>query len=385
MFKFQGQLDSLIYYIEQQKYKGYDPYDTLNSYLPFHWFGKYAQAIAIQIQKRNPVNIRPLLGIKKEYNPKGMGLMLQGFSLLYQKTHNQEYKKKMDFLFYWLKTNYSKGYSGHCWGYNFIWASPQKRLQAFHPTIVATSFVCKGIFEYYKATGDIEAKEILISASNYILHDLPVTENQYGLCFSYSDVIKDCCFNASILGTEILAKTYSLTSEDQLIDTIRKSVAFVLHYQKRDGRWDYSINMENNSVDSQTDFHQGFVLESLFEINKLIPIENINASIKKGMNFFNTIQFLDNGQSKWRLPKVYPTDIHGQAQGIITFYKLREYSSNYQEFANRIANYTIENMMQPDGSFIYQSGRFLNNKISYMRWSQAWMLLALATIYKEYK
>lgn len=383
MFEFQAPLNKLISYIEQEEYKGYDPYDTLNSYLPFHWFGKYAQAVAIQFQKRNPVNIRPLLGIKKDYNPKGMGLMLQGFSLLYQKTHNPEYKKKIDFLFNWLKSNYSKGYSGHCWGYNFIWANPQKILQAFHPTIVATSFVCKGIFEYYKATGNEEAKEILISAGNYILKDLPITENEYGICFSYSDVLKDCCFNASILGTEVLAKVYSLSSDEKLIDVVRKSVEFILHYQRSDGRWDYAINMENGTADNQTDFHQGFVLESLYEINKYIKIENLNISITKGLKFYYTEQFFENGKSKWRLPKTYPTDIHGQAQGIITFSKLMEYNSNYQEFANRIAKYTIENMMQTDGTFIYQKNFFFNNKISYMRWSQAWMLLALATLLKE--
>jgi len=384
MFEFDETLDKLIIYIESQDYKGYDPYDTLNSYLPFHWFGKYAQALAIQFQKRNPINIRSLLGIKKEYNPKGMGLMLQGFSLLYQKTNNPEYKKKMDFLFYWLKTNYSTGYSGHCWGYNFNWVNLQKSLKAFHPNIVVTSFVCKGIFEYYKATGNGEAKEILISATDFILKDIPITENDYGICFSYSDMLQDCCFNASILGTEILAKVYSITSDRKLIDTIKKSIDFILHYQKSDGRWDYAINIHNLRIDNQTDFHQGFILESLNEINKYFLIDNLNLSIEKGLQFYFKNQFFENGQSKWRLPKIYPVDIHGQAQGVITFSKLQEFNAVYPEFAKKITRYTIQKMMQSNGSFIYQKGRLFKNRISYIRWSQAWMLLALATlIYKE--
>lgn len=79
-------LKELINYCEKQQFKGYDPYDTLKSWLPFKWFSKWGPPIAIQIQKRNPVNIRPFLAIKKEINPKGMGLFLKAYSLLYAKT-----------------------------------------------------------------------------------------------------------------------------------------------------------------------------------------------------------------------------------------------------------------------------------------------------------
>ena len=62
-------------YIIRENYKGYDPYDTLTSYIPFKILGKWPSAIATQIQKRNPVNIRPLLGIRKGINPKAFGLI----------------------------------------------------------------------------------------------------------------------------------------------------------------------------------------------------------------------------------------------------------------------------------------------------------------------
>jgi len=35
-------------------------------------------------------------------------------------------------------------------------------------------------------------------------------------------------------------------------------------------------------------------------------------------------------------------------------------------------------MQSKNGYFFYQKKRFFKNKISYMRWSQAWMLYALA-------
>ena len=56
--------------------------------------------------------------------------------------------------------------------------------------------------------------------------------------------------------------------------------------------------------------------------------------------------------SKWRLPKIYPVDIHNQSQGIITFSKLRSYHPSYFNFAKTIKEWTIENMQDKTGYFI---------------------------------
>ncbi len=79
-------LNKLIQFIETSDFQGYDPYDILNARFNFKSFGKWGPAVAIQFHKRNPFNIRPLLGIRKGYNPKGMGLFLKAYSLLFQKT-----------------------------------------------------------------------------------------------------------------------------------------------------------------------------------------------------------------------------------------------------------------------------------------------------------
>ena len=41
-------------------------------------------------------------------------------------------------------------------------------------------------------------------------------------------------------------------------------------------------------------------------------------------------------------------------------------------------------MRSPEGCFYYyQKWRFWTNRINYMRWSQAWMLLALSTLLEK--
>ena len=67
LIQFESALDKLQAYIEKEEFKGYDPYDTLKSPIPFKYFGKLIPILALQFQKRNPINIRALLGVKKDY------------------------------------------------------------------------------------------------------------------------------------------------------------------------------------------------------------------------------------------------------------------------------------------------------------------------------
>ncbi|MCH7720309.1 MAG: hypothetical protein IH988_04885 [Planctomycetes bacterium] len=48
-----------------------------------------------------------------------------------------------------------------------------------------------------------------------------------------------------------------------------------------------------------------------------------------------------------------------------------------------IADWTIDSLQDSDeGFFYYRKYRHFRNKTSYMRWGQAWMLLALTTLLK---
>lgn len=57
----------------------------------------------------------------------------------------------------------------------------------------------------------------------------------------------------------------------------------------------------------------------------------------------------------------------------------------YLRFAVTIADWTINNMQDEEGFFYYRKNKFYINKIPYMRWSQAWMMLALSNLLTELK
>ena len=98
-------LEEILSYIELEYYAGYDPYDALNSPLlkALSCNKRFFRIAFIQVLKRFPFNIRPLLGIKKDFNPKGIGLFLWGYAKLYGIERKKEYLEKIDYFL----SNYS--------------------------------------------------------------------------------------------------------------------------------------------------------------------------------------------------------------------------------------------------------------------------------------
>lgn len=230
MNKIDQSLFKLLRYIKQKDFRGYDPYDTLNSWFPFHKFGKWGPIIAIQLQKKNPINIRSLLGIKNDYNPKAMGLFLNCYSILYEKFNQNEYLEYAEFFLNWLKKKYSKGYSGYCWGYNFPYATVYRYQKPFIPSSVVTGIVSKGIFSYYKITKNEVAKNMLIGAADFVLNDLNQSNLNNGICFSYTPIQTDLCFNASLLAAEILSIVYTIDPRTELMDKAIQAVNWVINH-----------------------------------------------------------------------------------------------------------------------------------------------------------
>ena len=77
---------TLAKFIECRNFAGYDPYDALNSpVIRALTFGrKYGRIAWTQLMRRLPVNLRPLLLVPQEHNPKGLGLFLGSYVKLYQ-------------------------------------------------------------------------------------------------------------------------------------------------------------------------------------------------------------------------------------------------------------------------------------------------------------
>ena len=213
-------------YCESEHFKGWDPYDGLNSKLlqaiPFLKHSAICRLIVIQGFKRCPVNLRPLALVPKEYNAKGIGLFLQGYCNLYKVVcKNPELEidlgsknillGQIQELANLLISLQSKGYSGACWGYNFDWQA--RRLFLFPkntPTVVATNFCATALMDAYEVTQNQLYLDVALSSAHFILNDLHRSNYEDGVIFSYSPLKgNDTVFNASLLGSKLLAYCYN--------------------------------------------------------------------------------------------------------------------------------------------------------------------------------
>jgi hypothetical protein len=99
-----------------------------------------------------------------------------------------------------------------------------------------------------------------------------------------------------------------------------------------------------------------------------------------GEEFYRTRFILDDGRPRYFHNRTYPIDIHCIAQSILTMVCLRDLHPGNLALANKVFEWALRNMLSEDGYFYYRSYGVFKNRISYMRWSQAWMALAIAAL-----
>jgi hypothetical protein len=109
-------LSKLDFWIEREGFSGWDPHDALNSRaLKALTFGnRRLGQVFLHVLKRCPINVRPLLGIKKGCNPKGMGLFLASYWRKYQMSKQARHLERVNFFADWLHANVVPGYHGAC-------------------------------------------------------------------------------------------------------------------------------------------------------------------------------------------------------------------------------------------------------------------------------
>ncbi len=366
-------------YCEKQDFKGWDCYDGLNSMVfklfPFLRNSKLARLVWIQIFKKSPINFRKLFLVEKDYNPKALGLFLTAYCNLYQLEAKEKCLTTINFLAYKIIEFQSIGYSGACWGYNFDWQAKAFFQPKYTPTVVATCFIANALFDAYELTANEKFLQVAISSKDFVLKDLNRTyDEDGGFAFSYSPLDKTQVFNASLLGSRLLSRIYHFTKENELLTEARKTIEFCIRHQNQDGSWVYSPLPHHQWIDN---FHTGYNLECIAEYQKFTGDNRFQNNIDKGFDFYIKTFFTTEGMSKYYHNSIFPVDIHAPAQLIVTLRKLDKLKE-YRELAERVLNWTIENMQSKVGYFYFQKNNYSTNKIPYMRWSQAWMFLGLS-------
>ena len=383
--------NALKHYCESEDFKGWDPYDGLNSkvlqkILPLK-HSALLRLVVIQGFKRCPWNLRRMFLVPKQHNAKGIGLFLQGYcNLLKIVTKDntlastigtkEQILEKIHYLSDLLISMQSKGYHGACWGYNFDWQSRRLFLfPAYSPTVVATCFCASALFEAYELTKKKEYLDVALDCANFILKDLHFDDYKGEKMISYSPLQGNYLVsNASLLGSKVLAYCYKYTKKDEYLEIARSSVKACCLGQAEDGSWTYSQVPPKQWIDS---FHTGYNLDGLMAYEKLTGDKSFHDNIEKGFDFYIKNFFNEDGSPKYYHNEQYPIDIHCPGQLLVTLHSLNKYD-DYYHLADKVLEWTIKNMQDEKGYFYYQIKKSKNSKIPYMRWSNAFMFYAMS-------
>lgn len=371
-------LKALMTWCEEEGYKGWDPYDGLNSrafsHIPKLKDLAYARLAWIQLFKRSPVNLRRIAGVPKEFNPKGLGLFLNGYCNLWRMDNKQEYLDAIRFLTGKILELRSEGWSGSCWGYNFDWQAKAFFHPKGTPTIVASSFIAGSLLGAYDILNDAKLLDTALSVGDFIMNDLNKTFDEHGnFAFSYSPVDNTTVYNASLMGSQLLARLYSLSGDPRHFEAAKRSARFCTNRQNPDGSWYYSPLKHHQWIDS---FHTGFILESIAQYMQYSGDNSLRQNLESGFTFYIDNFISPEGLPKYYHSNLYPIDLHSASQFVVTCSRAGKFEEN-RIMAERVLNWAIAHMQSAKGFFYYQETKYYKNKIPYMRWTQAWMFLAL--------
>lgn len=366
-------------------FAGFDPFDGLESRIfratPLRHF-RASRLAWQQVVKRSPVNLRPFFMVPKGLNSKGLALFaLAEISRL--RTHDTsqhriEAKERVSKLSRYDLARPSDMTSA--FGYNFDWQSRAFFAPKNTPTIVPTAFAARAKFEYWEAVGGPDDQQAIVKIAHFVMNDLhrPI-ETDKEVCFSYTPIDNTKIYNASLLAGEVLAYAGNASGKAEYADLAGRAVRFVLNGQRDNGSWLYGPGEIHGWVDN---FHTAFVLDSLRRISALRPeiADETRTAIEWGFEFWIDNFFLADGTPKYFDRQTYPIDIHAAAAAIVALSGFAGSDERALPLARKIADWTIANMIGPDGNTYYQKRRFFTIKTPFIRWGQAWMAYALALL-----
>jgi hypothetical protein len=382
---FQTAYDELFSWCKQNDFAGHDPFDALNSRLfratPLVQ-SRNARFIWSQIVKRSPSDLRALVRVPAERNAKGIALFALAQIANHRRIKTEESEKQAQEFLSGLLSMKLDGYNGAAWGYNFDWQSRNFFAPRDTPTIVPTAFAARALIEAVREFQGDEYLNAARSVCNFILQDLPRTvDNKTELCFSYAPNSNTRIFNANLLAAEVLACVGKLTSEVELYEAAKRATQYVVNNQRPDGSWSYGTDPKQSWIDN---FHTAYVL---FSLNRIIAATSFGSefqtSLERGYQYWKSNFFLAEGWPKYYHDDPYPADAHGAASAIITFLECVEFDKDALRLAQNVASWTIQNLRDSRGFFYYQRRRFYTVRKPYMRWTQAWMLYALARLLED--
>jgi hypothetical protein len=238
---------------------------------------------------------------------------------VYNKTGENKHldfaKKHID----WLIENYSKGFSGICWGLGFEWDVDAKiKYSKNTPFSTHTPYVLEAIHCYIEVTNDKSYIQYIESIYLFYKYDLKYVNELDTRSVSYGPYEDRFVTNATsyALYAYSIFSLYIKTESQSISDDINKFYNYLVKNQGDLGQWLYDINDKFTFIDC---FHSCFVLKNILKSNKISPLLNCESVAYLGYNYLVQNFFKDSGSlavrfSRKNKPSVIKYDLYDNSE-----------------------------------------------------------------------
>lgn len=379
---------SLDAWVQERGLKGFDPYDVRGTAL-YLWSLDPARARSIPaklargafsvLENTFPRGLRKLFGVCPAPNAKAMALFAKAYMNLHAKgLGGGMLGKGLDCLA-WLEANPSLGYAGPCWGYPFHWQS-SVLLPRNTPSSVVTWTAGDAFWQAYRMTGNSRYLDVCIGICEFFSRDLNRSEPRPGqLCFSYTPLDRMHVINATLFAGEFLMRVGLETGNETYARDARAVAEYVVAHQAPDGSWPY-FGKEDRKPATVDHYHTGFVLRMMHSLAGLTEEPRYVKALDLGFAFYWDHLFESGGLPRAFYGQDHPLNIHAVSEALICLGQFDGRGFATRDRQQFILKWTLETLRDPEGWFYFSWDGRKTVKFPFMRWGQAWMLLALSEV-----
>jgi len=307
-----------------------------------------------------------------------------GFAFLAKsRGEDRFYQKALHFLDV-LKSTRCPGYTRYCWGYPFNWETLRGTIKEGTPLITTVPYVYEAFKQVWEIDKSDEWNQILRSIADHALLDYQdfQTSASASTCSYTPDPEQSVAVvNANAYRAFLLTSAARDLSEERYWKVAERNLNFVLESQNEDGSWYYAKDGKRKFIDH---FHTCFVLKALVKIEELTRHSGCTEAIKRGVEYYTTNLFDENGlpkpfSSRPRMT-VYKRELYDYAESINLAVLLRGRFPELDRRLSSVLNDILTVWQKPDGSF--RSRRLLLgwDNTPMHRWAQSQLFRSLCLL-----
>ena len=375
-------LRETLSYSRDLDYSGFNKHDGLNSPILNAILGRsrWPRIAAIQMVMRAPVNIRPLFGVPRTRNPKGIGLFANALLDIYATDDRQGDLEEACQLLEWLLSHPATGFKGLSWGYPYPWQDLGFFAPRHFPNRVVTCWIGFAFLEAVRLTGNSTFEQALPEIARFLTEEPNVLQDDDKMkCYSY---VPDASVSWAVMDVPALVAAY-LAEAAQILqhrpyrDEARRLLNWVVDKQTDYGAW-YYTHPPKDSFIKHDNYHTAIILDCLDRYRIAGGDDGFDEAYWRGLRYYRDHLFSEQGAPRWMNDSEYPHDIHAAASAILCFVRAAYRDETYAAWAAKVIDWTLENLYDPDGYFYYQKSRFFTKRFCLLRWCNGWMSRALA-------